>query len=85
MCEATKKAALIDVVRGFDPANAATDMASARKVLDLAPAAELCDGLPVETRVFVGRDHATGRVAVCDWQRRLCGVSSDRGTLQTQV
>lgn len=77
MCEATKKAALIDVMQGFDPANAATDMAPSRKVPDLAPAAELCDGLPEETRVFVGRDHATGRVAVCALQSRLCGVSSD--------
>lgn len=45
--------------------------------------AELYDGLrgivslPEETRVFVGRDHATGRVAVCALQSRLCGVSSD--------
>jgi len=41
VCEATKKAALIDVVQGFDPAEAATDMAPAREVLDWVRAEEL--------------------------------------------
>ncbi len=44
VCEATKKAALIDVVQGFDPASAATDMAPAREVLDWIEA----EGLTVE-------------------------------------
>jgi glyoxylase-like metal-dependent hydrolase (beta-lactamase superfamily II) len=34
VCAATKKAALIDVVQGFHPASAATDMGPAQEVLD---------------------------------------------------
>lgn len=44
ICEATKKAALIDVVQGFDPASFATDTAPAQEILDWVKG----EGLEVE-------------------------------------
>ena len=41
VCPGTKQAALIDVVQGFDPAAAATDMAPAQEVLDWVASEDL--------------------------------------------
>lgn len=41
VCETTKRAALVDVVQGFDPASAATNMGPAQEILDWVKAEDL--------------------------------------------
>ena len=73
VCKATKKAALIDVVQGFDPASAATDMAPAQEVLDWVEA----EGLTVEW-VLDTHPHADHLMA-SSWLKKQTGAPNAIG------
>lgn len=73
VCEATKKAALIDVVQGFDPASAATDMAPAQQVLDWVES----EGLTVEW-VLDTHPHADHLMA-SSWLKEQTGAPNAIG------
>jgi len=73
VCEATKKAALIDVVQGFDPTSASTDMAPAQEVLDWV----LAEGLTVEW-VLDTHPHADHLMASC-WLKEKTGAPNAIG------
>lgn len=73
ICETTKKAALIDVVQGFDPASHATDMAPAQEVLDWVRD----QGLSVEW-VLDTHPHADHMMASC-WLKEQTGAPNAIG------
>lgn len=73
ICEATKKAALIDVVQSFDPSSAATDMSPAQEVLDWVHA----EGLEVEW-VLDTHPHADHLMA-SSWLKERTGAPNAIG------
>lgn len=79
VCEATKRAALIDVVQGFDPASAATDMTPAHEVLDWVKA----EGLTVEW-VLDTHPHADHLMA-SSWLKAQTGAPNAIGAKVSEI
>jgi glyoxylase-like metal-dependent hydrolase (beta-lactamase superfamily II) len=79
VCDATKKAALIDVVQGYHPASAATDMTPAQEVLDWVKA----EGLEVEW-VLDTHPHADHLMASA-WLKEQTGAPNGIGEKVTDI
>ena len=79
VCEATKTAALIDVVQGFTPASAATDMAPAQEILDWVEA----EGLTVAW-VLDTHPHADHLMA-SQWLKEKTGAPNAIGEKVRQI